>query len=300
MEYIGVDLGGSHVCVLVINSEGIILRRITSSLENRDVSSVIDTIVNCCITVGIDTSKCQGLGIAVPGNVDPIKGTTRYLPNFGWLSEVPIKNLLTDKLGIMNIHMRNDGRCAAIAESVLGAGKNSQVFAMLTLGTGIGGALIINGRLIDGCSFDAGDFGHHVIATREPMACVCGKVGCFETHASAQGLVRHFNRLGGNATNAEDILKLYRAADSIAINAFDEFMEDLSTGLANLVTFYNPDVIAIGGGLSRAPEIYKGLQLAVDKKTLPASRGKVSILGASLGNDAGAIGAALLLQTTHR
>jgi len=162
--------------------------------------------------------------------------------------------------------------------------------------------LITNGKLFDGVSFDAGDFGHHVITSGEnAFPCVCGKSGCFECHASAAGLVRHYNRLATiNGTtvqvvkNAAEVVELVRARDGLAKQAFDRFQDDLSTGLANLITFYNPDTIALGGGLSQAPEVFHGLLEAVDRKTLPASRGKVTILAASLSVDAGAIGAALL------
>ena len=116
---------------------------------------------------------------------------------------------------------------------------------------GIGGALIANGKLFDGVSFDAGDFGHHVIASGESaFPCVCGKSGCFECHASASGLVRHYNRLATKngashkaANRADEVLELVRAQDGLATQAFECFKDDLSTGLANLITFYNPGTL---------------------------------------------------------
>jgi len=177
-------------------------------------------------------------------------------------------------------------------------------------GKGIGGALIIGGVLFDGCSYDAGDFGHHVICSGdESFDCVCGKKGCFEYHASADGLVRHYHRellrsrrqqkdvlISSELlkNNAEEVIALVRENDEIAKQAFRIYKEDLSQGLANLVTFYNPDTIAIGGGLSQAREIFEGLTELVDAKTLPATRGKVTISPASLSVDAGPIGAALV------
>jgi predicted NBD/HSP70 family sugar kinase len=236
--------------------------------------------------------------MGVPGNVDPVKGCTRYLPNFGWLEPVELGKLLINKVDMHDaqVRLRNDGRCAALAESKYGAGIGAAVFAMLTLGTGIGGALIINGKLFDGSSFDAGDFGHHVIrsGTEDAMQCVCGKRGCFETHASAQGLVRQYKRHGGEAENAEAVLTAMRAGTPAATKAFEVFLDDLATGIANLVTFYNPDVIALGGGLAQAAELYVDLQQRVDDKTLPATRGRCRIVPSTLGPDAGAIGAAIL------
>ena len=168
---------------------------------------------------------------------------------------------------------------------------------MLTLGTGIGGALIINGKLFDGHTFDAGDFGHHVICSGEQaFDCVCGRRGCFESQASADGLVRHFRRTTGSREDlkAIDIVERARAGDEAAINAFANYREDLSTGLANVVTFYNPDVLCLGGGLAQSAELFRGLTKLVDRKSLPATRGSFRIVPAALGTDAGAIGAALL------
>ena len=220
--------------------------------------------------------------------------------------------------------MRNDGRCAAIAESKFGVGKSESVFAMLTLGTGIGGALIIDGKLFDGSTFDAGDFGHHVIRSGEDaFPCVCGKrgkqayqrasymylvyisyihyayghrPGCFETHASAQGLVRHYEKaaLPSKVKDAEEVIQRLRSGDTLAALAVAQYLDDLSSGLANLVTFYNPSLIALGGGLAQSPEIFEDLQRMVDDKTLPATRGRVRIVSSQLGPDAGAIGAACL------
>lgn len=201
--------------------------------------------------------------------------------------------------------MRNDGRCAAIAESIFGAGKSAKCFSFLTLGTGIGGSLVLDGKLLDGMSFDAGDFGHHVICSgSEAFDCACGKRGCFETQASAQGFLRHVAaeaKRRGDSRNAllqlpdaHSVIEAMRKGDECCSAAFARFKGDLATGLANLVTFYNPDVIGLGGGLSQAPEVLDGLQDLVDERTLPATRGVTSIVASSVGPDAGAIGAACL------
>jgi len=274
----------------------------------REVQSVIESVSQCIdsLTAATDTSAsviaCIGLGI--PGNVDPEAECTRYLPNFGWTEPVPIGRILRQRFNIP-VGLRNDGRCAALAECMYGAGRQSSVFAMLTLGTGIGGALVLNGHLLDGCSFDAGDFGHHVICSGvDAFQCVCGKSGCFEYHASADGLVRHYQRMLAKygrkddvgVCNARDFMILYRNRldDMVVQEAFINYRNDLATGLANLVTFYNPDTICLGGGLSQANELFVGLERLVDDKTLPSTRGKVKIVPASLGMDSGAIGAAIV------
>ena len=292
----GIDIGGSHISCVAIGCDGRILKKNTVKVSDRNPSAITRLLAECCKPV-LEGYKVHCIGIGVPGNVDPIAGTTRYLPNFGWLEPIPLGSLLKEQLGLPDakIRMRNDGRCAALAESRFGAGRGAKSFSMLTLGTGIGGALIIDGRLFDGCSFDAGDFGHHVIRSgREAIDCVCGKSGCFEAHCSADGMLRMYGLNGGCALGCEDVIFTYKIGDEIGVRTFDRYIDDLSTGLANLVTFYNPDVIALGGGLGQADELYEHIQELVDRKTLPATRGKVRIVKSMVGPDAGAIGAALL------
>ena len=309
---VGIDLGGSHITSILLTEKGDIIDSTTTNITDRSTSNVlniISNITNDLISKNSTTCYCIGIGLGIPGNVDPTTSTTRYLPNFGWYDTVDIGSHLKATItttNITNITMRNDGRCHAIAEVKYGAGVNSKILAMVTLGTGIGGALVINGRLFDGSTYDAGDFGHHVIHNGGSLAfdCVCGKKGCFEYHASADGLVRHYNKLNGslNINNAHDFIINLRQSpnDSLLIQAFNDYRNDLSTGLANLVTFYNPDTIIIGGGLSQAPELFDGLIDLIDEKTLPATKGNVKILPAKLANNAGAIGAALVaFQSYH-
>ena len=329
---IGVDIGGTHISAVALgedSGDGELCRSDREVVE-RDVPTVVNLLVECLFeihgklfeTQGQGNFEIIGIGFAVPGNVDPVACQTRYLPNFQWLDAVPLKQLVLERLfsaefagkfdhcsaDKVRVEMRNDGRCAAIAEYAFGCGRSGVgVFSMLTLGTGIGGALIIDGKLFDGASFDAGDFGHHVIRSGDQaLPCVCGKSGCFETHASALGLVKLYNRLPGadkcctgpnsKGHDALGILKKKRAGDTVAALAWDTYADDLATGLANLVTFYNPNLIVLGGGLGQAEELYQDndIEFRVDAKTLPATRGKVKVVRATLGGKAGALGAALL------
>mmetsp|Transcript_25116 Transcript_25116/g.41845 ORF Transcript_25116/g.41845 Transcript_25116/m.41845 type:complete len:311 (+) Transcript_25116:37-969(+) len=302
---LGIDLGGTHVTCIIIDVAGQVLDKSITPITDRSVASVLPLL--CTVSKEILSRNsnlvCKGIGIGIPGNVDPTLNSTRYLPNFGWSEPVPVGLRLQQELELP-VYMRNDGRCAALAESKFGVGKESQVFAMLTLGTGIGGALIHEGKLFDGSTFDAGDFGHHVIASGIGFDCVCGKRGCFECHASAMGLVRHYWVRSSSSgmlellppdLTAEKVIQEIQRGSLPALDALEDYKEDLSTGLANLVTFYNPDTIALGGGLSQAwSQVFGDLEARVDAKLLPASRGHVRILPAALSVDAGAIGAALL------
>jgi glucokinase len=284
---IGVDLGGTHVLAVLMDASGHVYGRHGKGIAGctRESQDAVGGALRECIRAIHDYAiehhpNClplRGVGIAVPGNVDPKLGHARYLPNFGWLTAVDLGELILDRttvtgdrklrdlLRVDRVHMRNDGRCAALAERHFGAGAGGEhsVMAMLTLGTGIGGALIHDptpehrGAIFDGCTFDAGDFGHHVMRSgRDAFACVCGNHGCFECHASAAGLVRHWRSAGGDEAaisldDAKSVVERMRDGECVARTAFAAYRADLATGLANLVTFYNPSLIVLGGGLSR-------------------------------------------------
>lgn len=318
---IGVDVGGTHILAIIMNRNGTIYsseERCILAKDRMNVEQIIQLLVDCIMSLmKKETNKIiVGIGLGIPGNVNPETGYTRYLPNFGWLEPVPLRSLLQQHITtIMNIQMRNDGRCAALAERFFSNTTTETVadyFAMMTLGTGIGGAFLSGETLLDGCSYDAGDFGHHVICSgQQAFDCVCGKRGCFETQASAAGLVRHYNHLlvvqqeeekkeKVSLDNAKFVMDLVVSNKSkVAEEAFENYLQDLSTGIANVITFYNPSVIVLGGKLGQHPLLYTQfhnttLQQRVDDKTLPATRGKCHIQPAHLASNAGAMGAALL------
>ena len=332
---IGVDVGGTHILAIVMNRTGTIYsseERDILAKDRMNIDQIIQLLVDCIISlIKKQTNKMMivGIGLGIPGNVNPDTGHTRYLPNFGWLEPVPLRSLLQQKLSTntttttmnnnYNIQMRNDGRCAALAEQFFSTSNTSgsgDYFAMMTLGTGIGGAFLFSGQtLLDGCSYDAGDFGHHVICSgQQAFDCVCGKRGCFETQASAAGLVRHYNHLLSkrkkeeeeeqsplvSLDNAKYVMDLVVSNQSnVAEEAFENYLHDLSTGIANVITFYNPSMIVLGGKLGQHPLLYsqfhnRTLQQRVDDKTLPATRGKCRIQPARLASNSGAMGAALL------
>lgn len=138
MLSLGVDLGGSHITCIMINKDGLIINKVITEINNRNdmkVNDILDLLVHC-IKHMIDLNpSCHMVGIGIPGNVDPDHGIARYLPNYGWLTPVNVSNYIEDRLEV-KVKMRNDGRCAAIAEYKFGVGINAKVFAMLTLGTG--------------------------------------------------------------------------------------------------------------------------------------------------------------------
>jgi glucokinase len=246
-----------------------------------------------------------GIGIGAPGNIDPLTGTVRYSPNFGW-TDVPLGEAVRAAFHAP-VFVANDARCATLGEYVHGAGRGSKNFVLLTLGTGIGGGIIADGRLLLGNQMGAGEIGHHQIRARDGFICGCGKIGCFEAQASGTGLLRHAfalapsfprsrlldvdrERLGSKA-----IRKAAQNGDGHAKATWKNWTADLAIGLANVIAFVNPEVIALGGGVSSAGAfMLDPVRPLVEELTTMVPRGTTRLVSALLGNDAGAVGAATM------
>jgi glucokinase len=312
---IGVDLGGSHVMAAVVDEAGTIHARAEQDISDRSPSAVIDTLT-AVVKDAMAATKHDvvGIGIGSPGNVDPASGTIRYSPNLGW-QNVPLGAHVRDAFPKCTVFVANDARCATLGEYVHGVGQGTDDFVLLTLGTGIGGGIVAHGELALGYQMGAGEIGHHQIRPDTGFICGCGKVGCFEAQASGTGLLRHafhlapsFPRSGLlDALPAKDddmrpwrerlgskkIRKAAQAGDAHALAAWNAFCEDLAVGLANVIAFVNPEVIALGGGVSSAADfLLDRIRPLVDARTTMVPRGTTRIVRATLGNDAGAVGAA--------
>ncbi len=304
---IGVDLGGSHVMAAVVDENGELSSKHEHDIDDHAPEAVLAALKT---TIGgaIDSSKEKnlvGIGIGSPGNIDPKTGTIRYSPNFGW-RDVP----LGEKLRAMfsqPVFIANDARCATLGEYTYGAGKGSKNFVLLTLGTGIGGGIIADGELLQGDQMAAGEVGHHQIRPTDGFICGCGKIGCFEAQASGQGLIRHAFAVASSfpksalldvardKLGSKSIRKAAQAGDGHGLAAWKNYTADLALGIANIVAFVNPELIALGGGVASAGEfMLDAVRPIVDEKTTMAPRGTTRIVTATLGNDAGAVGAAVM------
>jgi glucokinase len=302
---IGVDLGGSHVMAAVVDEIGEIQVRYEHDITDRAPAAVVDAL-DAVVKAAIDASKLDivGIGIGAPGNVDPASGTIRYSPNFGW-ENVPLGDRVKEAFPKYRVFVGNDARCATLGEYVHGVGQGTQEFSLLTLGTGIGGGIITGGHVALGFQMGAGEFGHHQIRPDTGFICGCGKVGCFEAQASGTGLIRHAFRLAPSfprstlldvpreRLGSKAIRRSAQAGDPHALAAFNAFCDDLALGLANVIAFVNPEVIALGGGVSSAGDfLLDRVRPLVEARTTMVPRGTTRIARATLGNDAGAVGAA--------
>lgn len=307
MATIGVDLGGSHVAAMLVERDGTIRSRVEYVVENTRFKAVSELIIAAIKEMLGKAKAVDAVGVGSPGNIDPLTGTVRYSPNFGWRDE-PLGKTLNDALG-MPVHIGNDARCATLGEYTYGSGKGISDFVLLTLGTGIGGGIVSSGRLILGGGMAAGEVGHHQIRATDGFICGCGKIGCFEAQASGTGLLRHamaiapsFPRstlLGSKPyeVGSKAIRKAAEAGDMHALSAWNRFIDDLSVGLANIIAYVNPELIALGGGVSSAGAfLLDAVAPLVEQRTTMAPRGMTRIATAKLGNDAGGIGAAVMAR----
>jgi glucokinase len=302
---IGVDLGGSHVTAAVVTQDGAIHKQHEEDLEDLHFDAVIAALD---ATIGMalkDAGDAVGIGIGSPGNIDAASGAVLYSPNFGW-ENAPLGEALRKKFDVP-VFVANDARCATLGEYQFGTGKGTKDFVLLTLGTGIGGGIVAGGELLLGHKWGAGEIGHHQIRPSDGFVCTCGKIGCFEAQASGTGLIRHafavapsFPRsalldVARDKLSSKKIRRSAQAGDRHALTAWKNFCADLAMGLANIVAFVNPEKIALGGGVSSAGDfMLDAIRPQVDLLTTMVPRGTTEIVTASLGNDAGQVGAATM------
>jgi glucokinase len=207
------------------------------------------------------------------------------------------------------VSIGNDARCATLGEYTYGIGTGLRDFVLLTLGTGIGGGIVAGGALLAGNTAGAGEVGHHQIRATDGFICNCGKTGCFEAQASGTGLIRHALAIAHSfprstlvsgkpeKLGSKSIRKAAEAGDPHGLAAWSRYTDDLARGLANVIAFVNPQMIALGGGVAGAGAFLIDAVLPkVDVLTTMVPRGRTKIVTATLGNDAGAIGAATLAR----
>jgi glucokinase len=309
MKTIGIDLGGSHAMAALVNEAGTIEYRSGRDIEDHAVDAVIKTILTAVQGVLEESGEKEkpAVGIGSPGNVDMTTGTVRYSPNFGW-HDVPLGAKLSEALGVP-VHVANDARCATLGEYTFGSGRGTTNFVMLTLGTGIGGGIVAEGDLLLGNAFGAGEIGHHQVRATDGFICGCGKIGCFEAQASGTGLMRQALLVAPSfprstlltakpeKLGSKSIRKAAQAGDPHAAAAWSRYIDDLARGLANIIAFVNPQTIALGGGVASAGEfMLAALRPKMDALTTMVPAGQTSLVAATLGNDAGAIGAAVMAR----
>lgn len=298
---IGIDLGGSHIAIGVVDNKGKILekveKRITASEKNAIKKVIEDYIIEKTKNV-IEQYKITGMGIAIPGTVK--EGIVVKSVNLG-LKNYEIVKKLQKSINIP-ITIRNDAKCAAIAENTYGSLKSYDRSIFLTLGTGIGGATIIHNELLDAGNLPGCEFGHMIIE-RNGRECKCGKKGCWEKYASMKAFKDDLRNVLGldEKTSGKELLDILRKNDKhhpkyLQMNKLvEQYIEYLSIGISNLVNIFEPEAIGIGGSFVFYEEIFleKLKKKIIEDKLLFNERKEIIIQTAILDNDAGIIGATL-------
>ena len=311
---IGIDLGGTNIAAAIVDSNGSITKRADIPTETKSgPNSVINGLLNVCEALLDDIGETpRSIGIGVPGAINNSKGEVIFTPNLP-LRDINIVRELKEKYNCP-IHLGNDANCAALGETIAGGAKGAKNVVMITLGTGLGGGIIIDGRLHTGLTGAAGELGHMVIL-KDGRECGCGRYGCWESYASATGLIRTaiefmgayresflWELCSGTAENVDGkvIFKAFRMDDIAARLTVELYIEHLAAGIANIINILEPELICIGGGIGGAWDcIDEPLRQLVDREKFPrfpSQQPGTRIVKATLGNNAGIIGAAALVD----
>jgi glucokinase len=288
--YIGIDLGGHHVSGALVDERGRIVKRESlKTADGRKRTAVLEQIVRICSELSQSPrarrSTPKALGIGVPGFLNHDTGVVLASPNFPGWENYPIARALGRRIPY-RVYLENDANCAALGEQWRGAGHGHRNVVCLTLGTGVGGGVIVDGNLLRGGRGAGAEVGHIVVDPRGPL-CGCGGHGCLESLASGTALKRKTGRSG------EELALRARRREPAALKAFREMGRYLGMGLASLCFLFDPDVIILGGKLSLAfrffgPSLRKEMRQRLAKHPSKA----VFIRPALCGDDAGLLGAA--------
>lgn len=291
---IGIDLGGSHISIGLINKNNIIVENIEKRLMSKDKENIKESIESFIVENVLQLKKkydISEIGIAVPGTVTEkiiVKSVNLGVENY------PLVDELEKKLKLP-IKMKNDAKCAALAEVKSGSLKNYKRTIFLTLGTGIGGAVIIDNHLLNTGEFPGCEFGH-IIIQKDGIQCNCGKKGCFEKYASMKAFKNNLREVIGldEKTKGEELLDIIRKNpnDEKIKRVIKEFIEYLSIGISNLINIFEPEAVGIGGSFVYFSDILleKLKQNILEKEYLFNKRENLVIVPAVLGNDAGILG----------
>ena len=313
MYRLGVDLGGTNIAVgLVDENMNLVAKKSTPTGADRHAEMIVDDIAMLCKGIcadnGIALSDIACIGIATPGIANTATGVVEYANNLPF-KKFPIADLLKARVNVDNVKIANDANAAAWGEAVAGAAKGSSNNVMITLGTGVGGGIIIDNKIYAGFNSAGGELGHIVIEV-DGVQCSCGRKGCWEAYSSATALIRMTEeKIAECRAEGRDSLMLkadkvsgrtacdaMRAGDAAAKEVYDKYIKYLASGLATIINIFQPEIISLGGGVSNEGQSLIDALLPIVRKEQYGG-GLVPLTDiriAKLGNDAGIIGAAML------
>ena len=314
MYYLGIDLGGMSIKAGICDDNGkILLKDTCPTVRTEDGDRIINDMADLCLKVikqaGLTPGDIEYAGIASPGSADSEHGLIIYAATLPFLN-YPVAQKLSEKTGIKKVYIENDANAAAKGEATYGAAKGYTDSLFITIGTGVGGGIIIDGKIYTGFNFSGAELGHTVIV-KDGLECSCGRHGCLECYASASGLIMltknkmlqsrdsEMWRICGGEIDKVDGKTAFdglRAGDKAAREVVDEYISYLACGIVDFINIFQPEVLSIGGGISKEGEtLLAPLREIVKREQYSRYSDKQTIIKtAALGNDAGIIGAASL------
>lgn len=312
---IGVDIGGTNVKIALVDFDGKIIYSNTVPTRaemgyEAGVNNIKQAIKELMQETGESAKTIEAIGFGLPGQIDYKEGIVKNLPNIpGWVN-IPLAKIIEDEFSIPT-RLDNDVRCAALGELNFGAGKGCENLICITVGTGIGSGIVLNGKLVRGASNAAGEIGHIKMDMTGGPLCGCGDYGCFEAYASGPAIVTMAKEYisGGKSAKYKEmatdgIITPYIVAqaalqgDAVSIQIFKQMGKIIGTGLASVINLLNPEKIIIGGGVADAGDILLNpIKETIIDRAMPIQGSAVQVVPAQLANTAGVIGASLLINS---
>lgn len=308
MRYsVGIDLGGTNIAVGIVDEQFQLMDTLSVPTQaDRPWEQVVADMARCVRTLlannALDPSSCVGLGAGVPGVIDSSAGTVLFSNNLHW-ERVPLGHALAEATGFP-VRLSNDANCAALGEVAAGAAKGRKNVVLLTLGTGVGGGIIIDGKIYEGTQGAGAELGHCTLIM-DGLPCTCGRKGCIEVYASATALVRQAGEalashpdsiLAGRALDGRRIFDAMHQGDPAAVHVVEQYEHYLGEAAVNIVNIFRPEILLIGGGISgEGQPLVDRLNAYVQENCYAAEYAFVTTVKiAALGNKAGIVGAAAL------
>lgn len=311
MKYLGIDLGGINIAAAVVDEGGNILSRgrvSTPRGAEAVAAAMAEAARQAAEHASISMEEIESVGIGSPGTIDPQAGVVEYWSNLDF-RHVPLAGMVAERLGRPTL-IENDANAAALGEYAAGAGRGSSSMIAITLGTGVGGGAVLDGKLYTGFNHGGLEVGHFVIEHGARL-CTCGRRGCFETYASATAIIHRAKermessresllwKLAGEDLGRVEARTVFEAAaqnDLLARELVEEYEEYLACGIVNLINIFQPEVFCVGGGVAGAgAALMDPVRAILDREDYARnSVRRTRFTLAQLGNDAGIIGAALL------
>lgn len=299
------DLGGTHLRAAIIDTEGQIHSRVKYKTPTTTSEAIVQALVGAARECGLNSGHLYGaVSVAVPGSVNVEEGSVVKAPNLPCLDGFQLTSALTREFNLPAI-LENDANAAAVGEMWRGAARGRCTIVCLTLGTGVGGGIILDGKLWRGVNGSAAEIGHMGIDPFGGVRCSCGSQGCLEVYASATAIVRMAREARSRfpesiLQNVDELMSedVYRAGtqgDDLAREVFRRMGVCLGIGLANLINLLNPEMIVIGGGVANGWDLFApDMHEQVSERAFPIPAAQVKIVRAECGDDAGLLGAARL------